>query len=160
MNMITLSPSVSSTITTTPTAKVSSGSASGKTGSKALNFFMCVSNAPPVPAQATDIDSFIASLCTEDPRLAATLEEGHRWVAKKFYAASNSLQKLRLEAGLSQAALATRMGTSQPYIAKLEAGKIDAGMSKVALLADVLGQPREKVFKMLLDTYERRHEKA
>ena len=44
-----------------------------------------------------------------------------------------------MKAGLSQASLASRVGTSQAHIARIEAGKNDPGTSVVARIATALG---------------------
>lgn len=45
----------------------------------------------------------------------------------------------RRAAGLSQGEVAGRMGTSQPAVARLEAGQVDARMSTVQRYADAIG---------------------
>jgi DNA-binding XRE family transcriptional regulator len=45
----------------------------------------------------------------------------------------------RRAAGLSQGEVAERMGTSQPAVARLEAGQVDARMSTVARYAAAVG---------------------
>ncbi|WP_213451442.1 helix-turn-helix domain-containing protein [Rhizomonospora bruguierae] len=45
----------------------------------------------------------------------------------------------RRAAGLSQDEVAGRMGTSQPAVARLEAGQVDARMSTVQRYADAIG---------------------
>lgn len=50
-----------------------------------------------------------------------------------------SLAKLRLSKGLSQVQLAKAVGTSQPHIAKIEAGKGDVLLETASRIADVLG---------------------
>lgn len=115
----------------------------------------------PLPAQDTSssIDDFIADLCAEDPRLEATIEEGTRWLGRTYFADVESIKALRLRAGLSQAMLAQRMGTSQPQVARLEKGEVDAGISTVARLADALDESPVRVFEILLKNFEKRHVK-
>jgi ribosome-binding protein aMBF1 (putative translation factor) len=50
-----------------------------------------------------------------------------------------SLVAKREELGLSQDLVATRMGTSQPAIARLEAGQVDAKLSTLERFATALG---------------------
>jgi ribosome-binding protein aMBF1 (putative translation factor) len=50
-----------------------------------------------------------------------------------------SLAAKREELGLSQELVATRMGTSQPAIARLEAGEVDAKLSTLERFATALG---------------------
>jgi len=87
----------------------------------------------------TDIDDFVAELCAEDPELGAMLSEARQEIAEEYFDGELSVRNLRLQAGLSQQELAAAMNTSQPYIAKLEAGKTDPRWSTVVRLADVLG---------------------
>jgi transcriptional regulator with XRE-family HTH domain len=49
-----------------------------------------------------------------------------------------TVRKLRLSAGLSQTRLARLAGTTQPYVARLEAGSLDPGTDKLARLAAAL----------------------
>jgi predicted transcriptional regulator len=49
------------------------------------------------------------------------------------------LAEQRRAAGLSQAEVAVRMGTSQPAVARLEAGEVDVRMSTVERYAAALG---------------------
>jgi ribosome-binding protein aMBF1 (putative translation factor) len=50
-----------------------------------------------------------------------------------------SLAATREDLGLSQEVVATRMGTSQPAIARLEAGEVDARLSTLERFAAALG---------------------
>ena len=50
-----------------------------------------------------------------------------------------SLAAKREDLGLSQELVATRMGTSQPAIARLEAGEVDAKLSTLERFATALG---------------------
>jgi len=49
------------------------------------------------------------------------------------------LRELRLEAGLTQAALATRLGTTQSAIARLECGRQRTSLESVGRVAAALG---------------------
>ena len=57
------------------------------------------------------------------------------------------LKQLREAKGLSQAALAEKVGLSREYIARLETGKHDPPLSRVEKLAKALGVPIEKLVK-------------
>ncbi|MBI4696154.1 MAG: helix-turn-helix domain-containing protein [Gammaproteobacteria bacterium] len=57
-----------------------------------------------------------------------------------------SLASLRLAAGLSQAQLAARVGTSQPHIARIEMGKTDPGTDLIARIAEALEQNASRIF--------------
>jgi transcriptional regulator with XRE-family HTH domain len=56
-----------------------------------------------------------------------------------FVNAPASLAKLRLSRGLSQAQLASAIGTSQPHIAKMEGGSVNLMFDTAGRLADALG---------------------
>jgi ribosome-binding protein aMBF1 (putative translation factor) len=49
------------------------------------------------------------------------------------------LVALRTSMGLSQTAVAARMGTSQPVVARLEAGDLDSRISTLERYADAVG---------------------
>ena len=55
------------------------------------------------------------------------------------------LKQLREAKGLSQAALAEKVGVSREYIARLETGKHDPPLSRVEKLAKALKMPIEKL---------------
>lgn len=48
-------------------------------------------------------------------------------------------RRLREERGLSQATVARRMGTSQSWVARMESGAVDAGISSVRRYLDAIG---------------------
>ncbi|MBI4936674.1 MAG: helix-turn-helix transcriptional regulator [Nitrosomonadales bacterium] len=60
-------------------------------------------------------------------------------MAETFYPGHPSVAQLRLQKGWSQAELAKRAETSQPYIARLELGNVDPQISTVKKLAKALG---------------------
>lgn len=98
---------------------------------------------PPKPsaiAGALDIDDLVAEL-ERDPENAKAIAKGRQWVAESFYADRSSVAALRLRKGWSQAELARRAETSQPYIARLERGLVDPQISTVKKLAQALGVP-------------------
>jgi transcriptional regulator with XRE-family HTH domain len=64
---------------------------------------------------------------------------GFREMALRRRAFMDELVATRRAAGLSQGDVAERMGTSQPAIARLEAGQVDARLSTVQRYADAVG---------------------
>jgi predicted transcriptional regulator len=64
---------------------------------------------------------------------------GFREMAERRRALVAELVAKRRAAGLSQGEVAERMGTSQPAVARLEAGQVDARMSTVQRYADAVG---------------------
>jgi predicted transcriptional regulator len=57
-----------------------------------------------------------------------------------------SLRSLRLGAGMSQSQLAERSHTTQSYIARVEAGKVDPGTDMISQLASALSVAEDVVF--------------
>lgn len=78
-----------------------------------------------------------AALARARQRIAGALSEGTEF----------SLAKLRLQAGLSQAQLASMMNTQQPAIARLEKGETDPTLSTIHKLSEALGVSAEDVIK-------------
>lgn len=98
---------------------------------------------PPKPwaiRGALDIDDLVAEL-EQDPENAKAIAQGRKWVADTFYKGHSSVAALRLRKGWSQAELARRAETSQPYIARLERGQVDPQVSTVRKLAQALAVP-------------------
>jgi transcriptional regulator with XRE-family HTH domain len=52
-------------------------------------------------------------------------------------------RRLREERGLSQAAVAERMGTSQSWVARMESGEVDPGLSSVRRYLEAIGAQLE-----------------
>lgn len=98
---------------------------------------------PPTPSAITgavDIDDLVAEL-EQVPENAEAIARGRRWVADTFYPGAASVAALRLQKGWSQAELARRAETSQPYIARLERGQVDPQVSTVRKIARALDVP-------------------
>lgn len=88
---------------------------------------------------AIDIDDLVAELESLSPGNAKAIAEGRGWVADNFYSDKQGVAYFRLKMGWSQAELARRAETSQPYIARLELGKVDPQISTARKIAKVLG---------------------
>ena len=59
---------------------------------------------------------------------------------------ARNMVKFRLQAGLTQRALAARSGVTQRQISALEGGKLNATLDTISVLAQALGvDPRELV---------------
>jgi transcriptional regulator with XRE-family HTH domain len=65
---------------------------------------------------------------------------GFKDMAARRKALARELVTLRHEAGLSQTAVAARMGTSQSAVARLEAGEGDLRLSSLERYAAALGR--------------------
>jgi predicted transcriptional regulator len=64
---------------------------------------------------------------------------GFRQMAERRHTLSGQLVALRREVGLSQAEVASRMGTSQSAVARFEAGDLDVRLSTVERYTTALG---------------------
>jgi DNA-binding transcriptional regulator YiaG len=84
----------------------------------------------------TPIGTFAEQLA-QDPDTAARLARARSRVGAALDS-TVTVRRLRLSAGLSQTRLARLAGTTQPYVARLEAGSLDPGTDKLARLAAVL----------------------
>jgi ribosome-binding protein aMBF1 (putative translation factor) len=73
-----------------------------------------------------------------DEAFAARMAAARARIAPDLYDVPLTLGALRLSRGLSQAALATRLGTSQSHVAKIESGKLNIQFETAAALADAL----------------------
>ena len=86
-----------------------------------------------------DIDTLV-EIAESEPATKQALADGRRAVAERYYSGRpRPLSYYRLQKGWSQKQLAAELGTSQSYIARLEAGAIDPQLSTVRRLAAVLG---------------------
>jgi predicted transcriptional regulator len=68
-----------------------------------------------------------------------TVFPGFREMAERRRSVSGQLLSLRRELGLSQAEVASRMGTSQSAVARFEAGDLDVRLSTVQRYTTALG---------------------
>jgi ribosome-binding protein aMBF1 (putative translation factor) len=85
-----------------------------------------------------DIEDFIEHE-ERDPAVKQSIAAGSKVIAEQYYADSpQRLAYFRLQNGWSQKELAGRVGTSQSYIARLEAGEIDPQVSTLNRLAAAL----------------------
>jgi DNA-binding XRE family transcriptional regulator len=127
---------------------------SPQTGTTECKVFYKEFSVPPKPlavAGAIDIDDLVAEFESQSQESAKAIAKGRKWVAETFYADRPTLAQLRLKKGWSQAELARRAETSQPYIARLEQGNVDPQMSTAQKIAKVLGVSIE-IFAQALST--------
>ncbi|UYO95007.1 helix-turn-helix domain-containing protein [Pollutimonas sp. M17] len=81
-----------------------------------------------------------------DPAKRAALARARQRIADALSHDSEfSLAKLRLQAGLSQAQLASMMNTQQPAIARLEKGETDPTLSTIHKLSQALGVSTQEI---------------
>lgn len=94
-------------------------------------------NIDDLPDGYVEIDELVARHEKNERRRRA-LEEARRWAADTFHSERESLAKLRLKKGLSQARLAEAVGTSQSHIARIENGTCDPQITTAARIASIL----------------------
>ena len=88
-----------------------------------------------------------------DPRKAAALQRARLKIAAELDAnPAFSVTTLRLNAGLSQAQLATLLNTQQPAIARLEKGQTEPQLSTLQKLAEAFGVPIDVVCSAFINT--------
>lgn len=103
----------------------------------------------PLPAGFVDIDALVEKE-EADPAVREAIAAGRRSVAESYYADEpRSLSYYRLRRGWSQKELAGRLGTSQSYIARLEAGDIDPQVSTLNRLAATLDVPAAALLEVV-----------
>lgn len=86
-------------------------------------------------AKKTDFMKWMDAQLAEDPDLARAVEE--RLAEMRI---EQGLVALREKKGLSQKELAARIGASQPYVAKLESGRVqNLGLKTLVKYATALG---------------------
>ncbi|MFO7325614.1 MAG: helix-turn-helix transcriptional regulator [Pseudomonadota bacterium] len=103
----------------------------------------------PLPADFVDIDHLVEQE-EQDEAVRQAIAGARRQIAEDYYQdGERPLSWYRLQKGWSQKELATRLGTSQSYIARLEAGSIDPQVSTLHRLAEVLDVPPESLLHVL-----------
>lgn len=87
------------------------------------------------------------------PRKVAALQRARLKIAGELDTnPAFSVTKLRLNAGLSQAQLATLLNTQQPAIARLEKGQTEPQLSTLQKLAEAFGVPIDVVCTAFINT--------
>lgn len=86
-----------------------------------------------------------------DPAFKARMVEARKSLAEEIHDVSpeDSFAKRRLAKGLSQQRLASIIGTSQPHVAKIEAGSIKIHFDTAIKLADALGITLDDLRKLV-----------
>lgn len=127
--------------TTTPTAS----NKAGLTGSSRIDVYTISCD------KELSVAEMFAQLESSDSRAAAATELGTKWVAQAFLPAHhNGLAALRMRAGLSQRALAQRLGVTQPQIAKWEKnGEPNMQLNTIKKLALALSVDLSKLIEIL-----------
>lgn len=100
------------------------------------------------------VDEMFAQLEANDSRAAGATELGIKWVAETFLADRTGLAALRMRAGLSQRALAERLGVSQPLVAKWEKGDdLNMQLNTVRRLAAALSVDVSALVELLINEH-------
>src|SRR3990172_5617523 len=108
------------------------------------------STSRPLPLPHTiSLDSLVSEF-ESDSEMAKHMVKARRDIAATLYADEpETLSALRLAAGLSQAQLAARADTTQPYIARVERGQTDPGTDMRARSAQALGADEAHTFRAI-----------
>jgi DNA-binding XRE family transcriptional regulator len=119
-------------------------------GRPVLVFSQTLDVAAPLPVRdSVPLDSVLKEF-ESDPVMAGYMAEARQDLARSLYADEpNTLSTLRLAAGLSQAELARRIGTSQPHIARIESGLNDPTTDVVVRIAVGLGVDHVTAFNAI-----------
>jgi DNA-binding XRE family transcriptional regulator len=105
--------------------------------------------APPAIANTTPIDEYVASL-ERDSGMAQRIGAARRSLGAALHSDEpESVAAMRLAAGLSQAHLAQRIGTSQSHIACIELGKTDPGTDVINKIARALRADPTRLFRAI-----------
>lgn len=104
----------------------------------------------PAPLPNTvSLDSLLSEF-EADQGMAIHMAEARQELAESLYADEpNTFSVLRLRAGLSQSQLAESVGTSQSYIARIEAGKTDPGTDQIARIAEALHAEESAIYQAI-----------
>ena len=91
-----------------------------------------------LPEGFVDIDTLVEQE-EQNPQTAAAIADGRKIVAEQIYGTTNQpFSYYRLLKGWSQKQLADKVGTSQPYIARLETGGVDPQVGTLRRIAEAL----------------------
>lgn len=113
-----------------------------------------------VPARHVGISDLVAKWVGSPDRRAA-IARARAWVADTFHADDGvTVRSLRLKKGLSQQQLAAMVGTSQPYIARLEGGADNLNIDTCRRLAHALDVDLNALNAALLQQQKNNDEKS
>lgn len=88
-------------------------------------------------SKAVSIDDYLSQLGESD-EIKKLLSDGAKWVGDNYHQNSKSIKALRLRCGLSQDQLATKIGSTQNRISRIEKGDEDIRLSTMRKLANAL----------------------
>jgi DNA-binding XRE family transcriptional regulator len=101
-----------------------------------------------IPDGFVDIDSAVDEQ-ERDPAIRAGIARARTRLAEQLPIGRSSLAYLRMRCGLSQRQLAEKIGTSQPHVARIEAGRDNVLLKTANLLAHALDSTLEEVNRAL-----------
>jgi ribosome-binding protein aMBF1 (putative translation factor) len=142
MSQITTSPAEFATSTSSwDSLFVTSDAQTCQSSASALALWIDAREAAARPRRpgAVSAANILSAREKANPEYASRLSAARKRLANEFYGTPTSLSQMRLSKGLSQVALAEKLGTSQPHIAKIEAGKVKIQFATAVQLADALG---------------------
>lgn len=90
------------------------------------------------------LDSYLESK-SNDVEFQKMFSESKSEIMQAVYGDNLSLCRLRVEEGLTQNALAQKMGITQPMVAKLESGIPDIRYTTMEKLSEALNRPIEQI---------------
>lgn len=108
-----------------------------------------------IPAPIENKEAGIVSLDDLDAMLFSDtdsqdlLAQARKDVAEDYYQEQNTFSALRLKSGLSQRGLASKIGSTQSYISRLEKGTLNPGLDKLRLIAQVLNVTLDELDKTI-----------
>lgn len=103
-----------------------------------------------LPASFVGIDALVEK-SEKDALRRQALEDARRWIANKFYGdEKDTLRVFRLQKGLSQARLASIIGTTQSHVARIESGRCDVQVGTLVRMAKALGLEPTAIFHAFL----------
>lgn len=146
---------------TSPAEFLPIGAPSSPSASAAPVLYREFSTSRPLPLPHTiSLDSLVSEF-ESDSEMAKHMVKARRDIAATLYADEpETLSALRLAAGLSQAQLAARADTTQPYIARIERGQTDPGTDIIARIAQALGADEAHTFRAIRNQLASRGQQA
>lgn len=104
-----------------------------------FNFDDHVNSNVDAPPQHKTIGELVNRWGRDEKRRVA-MEQARKWVADTFHAEDgDTVRTLRLRNGWSQSQLATKLGTSQPHVVRIERGTENLTIETCRRLCSVLG---------------------
>lgn len=101
-----------------------------------------------MPLGFADVDQVISER-ERDPERRLRMEAARKRLAAKLEGEVRGIPRLRLAKGWSQKRLADEIGTSQPHIARIEAGRDNILLETAKRLSLALGVSLEEIDRVL-----------